>query len=283
MDSKKITFVYIVGGGDEHYSNLKTSIDSITDLLGETNFLVLDLNNKFPSDYPNVKILESTDNLDLSQKKVGFQFWRQKYVAVLEAQTEYVVYVDTDTALANDRFDELFSEIGEGVGAAKHFYVPTLRDFFEKAVPSENKKFFHELFLTFEADINSNFYAGGVFLYKNSDKNRELISKVLESYDSVYKDSDGNYKEYIQGVTDEVFLSAIAEKEIIDLGGRLNHCSMGPKHMELEITNGTLKGKNPFEEEMKDVIFLHADPHRRDPSKHYEEPTKTKIKELFRL
>ena len=115
------------------------------------------------------------------------------------------------------RFDELFSEIGEGVGAAKHFYVPTLRDFFEKAVPSENKKFFHELFLTFEADINSNFYAGGVFLYKNSDKNRELISKVLESYDSVYKDSDGNYKEYIQGVTDEVFLSAIAEKEIIDL------------------------------------------------------------------
>ena len=44
MDSKKITFVYIVGGGDEHYSNLKTSIDSITDLLGETNFLVLDLN-----------------------------------------------------------------------------------------------------------------------------------------------------------------------------------------------------------------------------------------------
>jgi hypothetical protein len=34
---------------------------------------------------------------------------------------------------------------------------------------------------------------------------------------------------------------------------------------------------------MKDVVFLHADPHRRDPSKYYEEPTKTKIKELFRL
>ena len=58
---------------------------------------------------------------------------------------------------------------------------------------------------------------------------------------------------------------------------------MGPEHMELEVTDGTLKGKNPFEEEMKDVIFLHADPHRRDPSEHYEEPTKTKIKELFRL
>ena len=54
-----------------------------------------DINKKYKPKSKRERVINSQEELDFNKSKVGFQFWRQKYAAVLKADTEYVVYLDT--------------------------------------------------------------------------------------------------------------------------------------------------------------------------------------------
>jgi hypothetical protein len=102
------------------------------------------------------------------------------------------------------------------------------------------------------------------------------MQKVIDVYDDVYTGDS----EYVRGITDEVFFSGVC-KGVTDLGGSLNHCCMGDRHMDLKIENGKVVGKNSYEETWSPITFFHCDVSRRDPSENYQGELKEKIRSLF--
>ena len=116
-------------------------------------------------------------------------------------------------------------------------------------------------------------------MFQNTEENKTFFAKLLEAYDTFYLKND----QYVKGITDEVFFSMVDTNRTINLGGHVNHCSMGEEHMHLKLNEetNTLEGKNPFDNEYKPVLFLHCDINRRDPSQSYEGALKSLIIDLF--
>ena len=114
------------------------------------------------------------------------------------------------------------------------------------------------------------------------DKNKELLKKTLDMYDNVYK-TEGAFNDYIAGITDELFFSAVCGNNVVDLGGSLNHCCMGEQFMNIKLIDDKLFGKNSFEIEYNPIAFLHCDIPRRNPAKDYDKDINTKIKQIFNI
>ena len=282
---KNLTIYYVVGGNDCHYTNLLQSVRSVRKLTADTPIKIFDFSGKWkygPEDgADNVEVVDLPNEIDFSKKKIGYLFWRQKYVRALDIDTQYAMYVDTDTVLVNDTFKEITKSIGTGIGSAKHWWVPDFNTFLNVAVPEQNKLEFinvcQKIYDPSEPPFGEKpFYAGGVFVFKNNKNNKSLMQKVIDVYDDVYTGDS----EYVKGITDEVFFSGVC-KGITDLGGSLNHCCMGDQHMDLKIENGKVVGKNSYEETWSPITFFHCDTSRRDPSENYQGELKEKIRSLF--
>jgi len=255
VSEPQMTCVYVVGGSEMHYQNLSRSLRSLRERGPVCDVLVVDLNGRLRSD--NHRRVISGEGLIDPVRKLGFQFWKNKYSACLHATTDYVFYLDTDTVFVNNTLGELIKKVGEGFGISKHWSVPTLRDFVEKVVPLENRGLLEGLLrdklgVTGECE----FVASGAFLFRNSPANRAILKQVLSFYEAIYPPG----VDYIEGVTDEVFLSAALKSSggAVFLSGALNHCVMGNSCMPLKYQNHVFYGRNPFEEKWEPVTLFHC-------------------------
>lgn len=250
---KDITFYTVVGGDDHFYGATKLAVESIYKKIPSAKIKVFDFDGKFNHEYSETVNCKGHQNL--SKKDIGYLFWREKYVKALEIDTEYAVYFDCDTVLIHDFFEDIFDIIGDNAGSAQHWWVPTFNDYCNMATPIEHREVFIKTLNNLGASLNDSYYAGGVFLFKNTTNNRKLFEKVVKSYDDFNDIYDGE----ITALTDEFFFSSVFKDNIVNLGGSLNVCPKGNGiSMDLDIDDGILVGKNVFDENYNPVIFVHC-------------------------
>lgn len=254
---KDITFYTVMGGSDHFYDATKLAVESIHKVIPSSKIKVFDFGGKFKNKYSETVDCRGQQNI--LKKDIGYLYWREKYAKALEIDTEYAVYFDCDTVLINDFFEDIFDIIGDNAGSAQHWWVPTFNDYCNMATPAEHREVFIETLNDLEASLNNFYYAGGVFLFKNTPNNRKLLEKVVKSYDDFNDVYDGE----ITALTDEFFFSSVFKDNIVNLGGSLNVCPKGNKiSMDLEIDDGILVGKNVFDEDYNPVIFVHCNFHK---------------------
>lgn len=279
MDNK-VTFYFVVGGGDHHYDNMERCIKSLNERLNfKFKISVLEIGNKLSS-HDNVTIFNEPDIIKIeSGKKVGFKFWEQKYKIHKYVDTEYAIYLDTDMVLVNNNIPEIIDSIDDKFGVTQHFWVPTINDYEKNAVPAQNMSDFINVKNKLGLKNHFPFFAGGVFAFKVTDENINILKSVSDIYEDIYS-SDSTY---IQGITDELFFShvLVKNKKLYILNGALNHCCMGDDFMPLGENNNILYGKNKFDYDMEPITFFHCDPSRRNPSENYTEPCKTLINQAW--
>jgi len=277
---KDITFYTVVGGSDYFYDATKLGVESIKKKLPNSKIKIFDFSNKFQHDL--AEIIDCRNDQDKSRKDIGYLFWREKYIKALQIDTEYAVYFDCDTVLVNDFFDDIFDMIGEKVGSAQHWWVPTFKDYYNMATPVPHREVFIETLTSLNCDLNTDYYAGGVFMFKNTNYNRQLFEEVVKFYDQFNSHYDG----IIDCVTDEYFFSCVFKDNIVNLGGSLNVCPKGNGiSMDLMVDDdGTLIGKNVFDKDYNPVIFIHCNLHKGDPlDNNYSSESKKIIAEVYQL
>ena len=276
-----ITFLYTVGGYDVHYENMSRSIGSVKKRAPNTKFLILEFGTKLKTN-DDYDVINLPDVIDFTAgKKVGYLIWKHKYIGALHINTKYGVYVDSDTVMANNNIPEICDLVGDGFGVTQHFWVPNIHLYEQRACQADTFQEFQKVKEKLGFTGSDKFFAGGVFIFTNNEKNREVIEKVLEYYDDYY-----GSKDYVRSITDELFLAAAlknCEADVKVLGGGLNHCSMGHQYMPMMVENGCLHGRNSFEASWSPITFLHCDVSRRDPSEEYSGEMKKLVREYFEL
>lgn len=274
MLSNDITFIYIVGGDDSHYDNLKTSIQSVRKIYPNSYILIGDMDSKFiESPYENIEVIKLNDVKIDKNKVFKHIIWKYKYYVSQMTKTKYNLYLDTDTVLVNNLDNLIIDSCGKFT-IAKHFWIPTVKDFKIKCLKNESG---HEISEKLGLNDTMDFCAAGVFFFEKNQTNTQILKETFELHDEIYSDS-----EYIEGIYDEPLLNSVLQKNlenVIYYNGSLNHCSM--IDMPLEYVNGKLLGKNPFDPEFKPVTCLHCDKSRRDPSRGYSQDIQEIIKSLF--
>lgn len=261
------TFFYIVGGQQVHYDNIMRSIRSLRQFDKKSKIMIFEVGDKLKTTADYI-VINQPNIIDLNHKgKIGFKFWKQKYVAALYVNTEYGIYMDSDTVVVNDNFDELLTKIGDKVGSAQHFWVPTIGEFHNKAVPPQNRQSFNSVISRLGCSNDTPLFAGGIFMFKNTPIIKNIMNDTLYVYDDVYSVDSS----YITGLTDEIFFSGILNKynAAYRLNGALNHCCMGDSLMPVKYENGLLYGRNTWESEWEKITLFHCDPTRRNPAKDY--------------
>tara|TARA_R110000803_G_scaffold27700_1_gene64587 strand:+ start:1987 stop:2814 length:828 start_codon:yes stop_codon:yes gene_type:complete len=269
-----LTFIYVVGGEDKHYTNLQRSINSVKKIYPQSKILVGDFDKKIKdSKKDNISVVDLSHVKIDKKKTFKHIIWQYKFYVCLKTKSKYNLYLDTDTVLVNP-INELISEAKGRFTIAKHFWIPTIKDFKAKAETCvETSDYFDTLNLKDEMD----FCAAGVFFFENNEANFKIIKSTFKIHESIYENKD-----YILGVYDEPILNSVLQKnkkQTLYYNGSLNHCSM--KNMPIEFKNGKLYGKNEFDSDFKKIICLHCDFFRRDPSSGYNEPVKSLIYNLF--
>ena len=284
MKNSNTTVYYVVGGDQQHYKNMLASMTSLTDVGFSGEFLIWEIGETLSSDEIQSKyqisnkitVHHKPNEIDFEKPgKKGYLFWKQKYKAALEIETEFGAYVDTDTLFINNTLPLIVKDLNGKVGASPHFWVPTLRHFEAMAVPAGNKAAFQEVKERIGLNEKHFLLTGGCFVFETTEDNKEIFREVLEIYDDVYSSDD----EYIQGLTDEVFFSHVVQNKdkAILLSGAINHCFMGDEHMPLIFQDGNFWGKNSYEKQFSKVMLLHCDTSRRDPSEKYSGVIKEQI------
>jgi len=282
IDFNDLTIYFTVGGNQSHYDSMFKCMRSIKNLGVKPKFLVIELGNKLNSteDY---EVVSFPNAIDFSKnKKIGYIIWKHKYIGFNHVKTRYGLYVDTDTVAVNQTFDYYFSNIQEGVLVSRHFWVPTIGVYNEKAVQPELLQETLRLEEKLGLKPQDAFFAGGVIGFEKTEKTQEVFDDVVKMYNDYY----GENVEYVRSVTDELFFAAALAKQpqlIRNAGGALNHCSMGEEFMPIAYHNNTLYGRNPFESMNAPITFLHCDTGRRDPSEKYFNEVKEIIRRKFEL
>jgi hypothetical protein len=275
MYSNNITFIYVVAGDDNHYNNLKTSINSVRKIYPDAKILIGDFDSKVKlQNEINIEIVDLS-NVNFNRNKTFKHIiWQYKYYVAQMTKTKYNLYLDTDTVLVNE-IDNLIEDSCGKFLIAKHFWVENMSKFkttVERQLETEEYIKFLEL------KDNMDFCAAGVFFFENNSKNIKILKETFELHNEIYQNKD-----YILGIYDETILNSVLQKNINDViyyNGAINHCSM--VNMPLIYQNGKLYGKNPFDSEFKQITCLHCDKHRRDPSNGYSNEIKKIIDSLFK-
>jgi hypothetical protein len=274
------TVVFTVGGDSHHYENMFRCIRSFERMTSKPKILILEFGRNLSSceDYD---VVDLHDVIDFSiSKKVGYIIWRHKYVGALLVKTRYGIYIDTDTVVASKELEKITNSLNNQIAVSPHFWVPTINDYKNKAVPPDKFEIFQKVFSDLKLTDETKFYAGGLFAFENTHDVRNVFQKTLEYNDSFYSSRN----DYVSSITDELFFAAAlgeSKNLIKEIGGGFNHCSMGDEHMPLMLQNNELWGRNPFDKIWNRVSVLHCDIARRDPSKEYKDSLKEKIHELF--
>jgi len=284
---KSLTFFFVLGGHISHYDNLARCLFSIKNKIKFDNYkiVILEFGNRLKSN-ERCKVIHAPNEIQFNTgKKIGYKMWQQKYRAALEIDTDYAMYVDTDTVLHCDTFEVLIKHTKNGIGVVPHFWVPTIKEFRSKACPPDNYSIFDNLVSNMGLTDNDTFFAGGAFIFANNKNNKDRMKWIWDQHVEFYTD-----KEYVPGITDELFLAAAVKKfgEGVILPGAVNHCSMGDQHMPMSYENNILYGRNSYEKDMFPITFLHCDvsPHSncsRDPSIEYSGEMKKTVQNSFVL
>lgn len=277
---KDITFYTVMGGPQHFYDATKLAVESIRAKIPFAKIKVFDFDGKFENQYSET--IDCRGQQDISKKDIGYLYWREKYVRALEIDTEYAVYFDCDTVLIHDFFEDIFNIIGEKVGSAQHWWVPTFGDYCNMATPPQHQRVFVKTLKDLGGNLSTPYYAGGVFLFKNTELNKKLFKKVVENYDNFNNLYDGE----ITTLTDEFFFSSVFKDNIVNLGGSLNVCPKGNGiSIDLEVDDdGMLVGKNVFDEDYNPVIFVHCNLYKGDPlDNNYSKEAKQIISEAYQL
>jgi len=277
---KDITFYTVMGGPQHFYDATKLAVESIRSKIPFAKIKVFDFDGKFKNQYSET--IDCRGQQDISKKDIGYLYWREKYVRVLEIDTEYAVYFDCDTVLIHDFFEDIFNIIGEKVGSAQHWWVPTFGNYCNMATPPQHQLIFNKTLKSLGGNSATPYYAGGVFLFKNTEKNRDLFKEVVKNYDHFNDQYDGE----ITALTDEFFFSSVFKNDIVNLGGSLNVCPKGNGiSIDLEVDDdGILVGKNVFDKDYNPVIFVHCNLYKGDPlDNNYSKEAKQIISEAYQL
>ena len=277
---RDITFYTVMGGQDHFYDATQLAVESIHKKIPFAKIKVFDFGGRFVNEHSET--IDCQNQQNPSKKDIGYLYWREKYVRALEIDTEYAVYFDCDTVLVNDFFEDIFSIIGENVGSAQHWWVPTFNHYCNMATPIQHREIFVSTLNQMGANLNTTYYAGGVFVFKNTDKNKDLFKKVVKCYDDFNDIYDGE----VTALTDEFFFSSVFKDNIINLGGSLNVCPKGNGiSMDLEVDDDkTLIGKNVFDDDYNPVIFIHCNLYKGDPlDNNYSDKVKKIISEAYQL
>lgn len=262
-----ITFGFIVGGDERHYKNLEKSIMSIRDRVKFPHkILVIDNDNIIKSN-SNVRVV----HLD-NPRKLQY-YWSNRYRLHEFAETEYVMYMDTDTVIASDRIEELIERSGDKFFICQHWWVKDYGSYLR--MNSTDKKVVDKL--SGVISHTDPYFASGVFLF-NKNKN----SKVFDEYWRIFNLCYEQGSDYKEGITDEFILAhALNLTGDYKLGpGSLNHCCE-KQLMPIQYRDNTLYGSNPFESRVEKIFCLHCDTNRRDPSDSYDEEMSKYIKNMF--
>jgi len=264
-----ITFGYIVGGEERHYNNLTKSIKSIKDRIKVSyEILIIDNDGKLKSE-SNIKVV----NLDQPRKL--HYYWSNRYRLNEFAETEYVMYMDTDTVIANDRIEELIKKSEDKFYICQHWWVRTYGSYLNMN-PTDNSVIGK---LSGLINYNDPYFASGVFLF-----NKEKNAKVFEEYWKIFNLCYEQGSEYKTGITDEFMLAHALNitKDYKFCHGSLNHCCE-KQLMPIEFKGNNLWGSNPYELEKEKIVCLHCDTNRRDPSNGYDTEMSNYIKNMFYL
>lgn len=253
-----LSFGFIVGGDDKYYKNLMRACESLERISEPHEVVIIDMDNRLEIDDPKVKIVHTDkDKLEERYIKNGdddrnwFQphAWAERYNLYKHVETDHCLYMDTDTVVIHDRVKELTEEAGDDFLVAQHWWVPTLKDYFDN-VPVDQKGLSRYL----PDDLSTYKYAAsGAFLFQK-DKHVELFERYNEIYQDIFSD-DGVHA----GVTDELIL-CLAMNEVGGYkftNGSFNHCAAADQQ-DLKFEDGSWFGKNPQEEEWKKVFLFHA-------------------------
>ena len=180
---KDFTFIFTVGGDKHHYTNMFRCMRSFERLSFKPKCLVLEFGNQLKTcdDY---EVISYPKLIDFnSGKKVGYIIWRHKYEGALQVKTKYGAYIDTDTVIAQDNFKYLVSQLKGGIAVTKHFWVPSIGAYREKAVSGNNVMDFEHARDMLNLSYEDSFYAGGFFLFENCSMGDEHMPMML--YDSL--------------------------------------------------------------------------------------------------
>ena len=279
IETNDLTLFYTVGGYDVHYENMLRSIQSIRDRGLKCKFLILEFGTKLKST-SDMEVLDYSDAINFNSGKVGYLIWKHKYIGALQVKTKYGMYVDSDTVMASNNILTILENIGSGLAATQHFWVPTIQEYQTKVCTAEFLPEFLKVKKMLNLTNKDPFYAGGSFIFENNDSNKQVFEDVLKWYNEYYTEGKG----YVKTITDELFLAAALKKyggKLLKLGGGFNHCSMGEDYMPMILKDNTLYGRNPYEEDWTPITFLHCDISRRDPSQCYHGEMKEMIRNYF--
>jgi len=259
-----VTFAYIVGGQDKFYKMLECSILSIKrNIKSNYKILILDNGKKLPSNYMGTKVV----HLDVPKKL--HMIWSSRYLLYKYAETDYVLYLDVDTVVINDKIEQLIQESDDKFYVCKHWWIPTFGQAVKELKPLTNVS------IPDKAD----YFASGVFLF-HSKKHKYIFEEYQNVLNECYQETDT----FKKGVTDEYMLAntLYRTKGYKLCHGSLNH-ACNPSYMPMEFKENTIWGKNPFEEHMEKVCCLHCDITLRNPTMRLSDDMKKFVIREFML
>jgi len=262
-----VTFGFTVGGSEQYYANLSTTIRAIKERVKcAYRILVLDNDNKFSSNDSLIKIIQTN-----YPRKLQY-YWSNRYNLYKYAETEHVVYADIDTVIVNDNIEQLIHDSENKFYICQHWWVDTYSKYIEYNSVNNIPK---QLILK----NNSPYFASGVFIF-NINTCAQIFEKYWQIFNICYS-KDDNFK---QGITDEFMLchTLNSAQNYKFCHGSLNHCCE-KQLMPIMFDGNTIFGKNPYEKEFKPIIFAHCDTFRRDPSIGYDMEMSKYIKKAFYL
>jgi hypothetical protein len=248
----KVTFGFIVGGDDLYYKNLIRACESLERVKHPHEILIIDVDNRLSIDDPSVKIVNTpVKYIKNKDDRNWFQphIWSQRYNLYKYVETDYCFYMDTDTVIINDRVDELINESEDKFLCTQHWFVPTLDKYLKNHLVDETglSKYFPKDLSTY------NYAASGAFMFQ-----KEKHDCIFERYNEIFTDifSDGGSHE---GVTDELILCLTLNENgnYKFTNGAFNHTAAAD-YMPMKYENGIWYGKNPFDDEYKEIFLFHS-------------------------
>ncbi len=265
-----ITFGYIVGGDQSHYTNLFMSLKSLRERIKiPYKVVIIDNDQKLKSTDFNSGI----SIIHLSNPPKKHYYWSNRYHLHKYMDTDYGMYMDTDTVICNDRIEEIINKSEDKFYICQHWWVNNYGNYLTHnptQIDVVNK---------FNTPLDKPYFASGVFLWNNN-----TCTNVFEEYWNVFNVCYSENDEYKTGITDEFMLCHALNKtnNFKFAHGSLNHCCE-KQLMPINLKDNVLVGKNPFEEEFEPIICLHCDLHRRNPSDGYTITMANYIKKMFYL
>lgn len=244
--------MFTVGGEKRHYDNMAKSIRSLERLTFVPTIHIYDMNQR---------------GLTVTNESA----WESKYHAVLEVENDYVVYLDSDTVLIKDNFEQLFERTKGEFSIAAHWYVQDIEDYILKCCkPDVHDRIRAHL----KHGYRNLFPAAGAFMYKNTEASRKIVQDILELYKVLREENNGD----MTGLTDELIVGALVKP--------LLHSSFNFSFMDRQklgiLSDNTLVGGSDFEESWDTIVLGHCDCFRRDPSLRVNKPeNKALIRKLF--